>query len=57
MNYTLTVQEDKQTGEYYIELPDDVLLKANIDVGDSVEWRMSNDNSYATLTKIKDETL
>jgi uncharacterized membrane protein (UPF0127 family) len=57
MNYTLTVQEDKQTGEYYIELPDDVLLKANIDVGDSVEWHMSNDNSYATLTKIKDETL
>jgi uncharacterized membrane protein (UPF0127 family) len=57
MNYTLTVQEDKQTGEYYIELPDDVLIKANIDVGDSVEWRMSNDNSYATLTKIKDETL
>jgi len=57
MNYTLAVQEDKQTGEYYIELPHDVLVKSNIDVGDSMEWRMSDDNSYATLTKVEDETL
>lgn len=57
MSYTLTVQEDKETGEFYIELPYDVLVSANIDIGDSIEWSMSDDNSYATLTKIVDETL
>lgn len=57
MNYTLAIQEDKETGEFYIELPNDVLLSANIVIGDSIEWRMSDDNSYATLTKIDDETL
>jgi|TARA_A200000159_G_scaffold146234_2_gene152442 uncharacterized membrane protein (UPF0127 family) len=56
MNYTLKVQEDKETGEYYIELPHGVLVSANIDIGDSIEWSMSDDNSYATLTKIDDET-
>lgn len=55
MNYTLKVQEDKETGEYYIELPHGVLVSANIDIGDSIEWSMSDDNSYATLTKIDDE--
>jgi hypothetical protein len=33
MSYTLTVQEDKETGEFYIELPYDVLVSANIDLG------------------------
>lgn len=54
MNHILEVQVDEETGEHFIVLPGDVLLAANINFGDEVEWNISNDNTYATLTKIKD---
>ena len=49
MNHTLTVQKD-QDGEHYIVLPSDVLLKANINIGDDVEWAING--RTATLTKV-----
>lgn len=50
MNHALEVQVD-DNGDHFIVLPSDVLLAANINIGDEVEWNISNDNSHATLTK------
>jgi antitoxin component of MazEF toxin-antitoxin module len=53
MNHVLEVQVDEK-GDHFIVLPSDVLLAANINIGDEVEWNISNDNTYATLSKVKD---
>jgi len=50
MNHALEVQVD-ENGDHFIVLPSDVLLAANINIGDEVEWNISNDNTSATLTK------
>ena len=55
MNHALEVQVDSETGEHFIVLPSDVLLAANINIGDEVEWNISNDSTYATLTKVKED--
>lgn len=54
MNHVLEVQVDSETGDHFIVLPSNVLLAANINIGDEVEWNISNDNTYATLSKVKD---
>ena len=57
MNHILEVQVDEETGEHFIVLPGDVLLAADINIGDEVEWNISSDNTYATLTKIKEDDI
>ena len=51
MNTVLEVQEDPETGEYFIILPEDILFRAGINFGDEIEWTISEDNSHAILTK------
>jgi len=57
MNHILEVQVDEETGDHFIVLPSDVLLAADINIGDEVEWNISNDNTYATLTKVKEDDI
>lgn len=51
MTYTLTVEQNEVTGEYYILLPEKLLKKMKWKAGDRIEWIENKDRSY-TLKKI-----
>lgn len=39
MKATVEVQYDEYTGDYFIELPPDILVAANLAIGDTVVWK------------------
>lgn len=43
--YTLTVEQNKITGEYYIILPESLLQKMNWKAGDEISWDLKKDGS------------
>jgi hypothetical protein len=49
-SWTLTVEEDSNTGEFYIEFTDEILKESGFSVGDYLYWTDNNDGSY-TLSK------
>ena len=49
-SYTVEVQVNED-GEYFIEIPDDILNSLDLDFGDTVEWTDRGDGSFA-LTKV-----
>lgn len=51
MNYTLKVEYNKNTDEYYIILPEDLLTKMNWKEGDKIKWTKKKDSFL--LTKVK----
>ena len=53
-NWTLTVQEDPETGDQILEFPDDLMESAGWKEGDVLEW-IDNKNGSWTLRK-KDGT-
>jgi len=54
MKYVLDVKTDEDTGEFYINLPDEVLDKAGLKVGDTIKWVDNNDGSWS-LIKMEDK--
>jgi len=56
MRRTLIVQEDPQTGDLFIELPDDVLEAAGLKEGDTIKWIKQDDESWI-LKKDEDDTV
>lgn len=54
---TLVVQEDPDTGELFIELPDRILKQLGWKPGDTVEWHEEDDGIRWTITKkeVEDE--
>ena len=54
-NNTLTVQEDSNNGELFLEFPDDMLETMNWKEGDTIVWT-DNENGSFTLS-IKKETI
>jgi len=52
MSYTLQVQYNELTDEYYIILPAELLKKMNWKVGDNLKWSLKKDKSIV-LKKIK----
>ena len=52
---TLVVQEDPDTGELYIELPDRILKQLGWKPGDTVEWREENNGIMWTIAKKNSE--
>jgi len=56
MRRTLTVQEDPQNGDLFIELPDDVLEAAGLKEGDTIKWIKQDDESWI-LKKVEDDTV
>ena len=54
-NNTLTVQEDSDNGELFLEFPDDMLEMMNWEEGDTIVWT-DNENGSFTLS-IKKETI
>ena len=47
MKATVEVQYDEYTGDYFIELPPDILLAANLAVGDTVVWKELDAQTWA----------
>jgi len=52
-NNTLTVQEDSDNGELFLEFPDDMLETMNWKEGDTIVWT-DNENGSFTLSIKKD---
>lgn len=52
--YTVEVQED-ETGEAFIQLPDDLLEEVNWKEGDVIDWHDNKDGSF-TMSKRQVET-
>jgi hypothetical protein len=52
--WTITVDEDPETGDAILPLPEDLLVKAGWKEGDTLNWIDNKDGTWC-LTKIKDE--
>jgi len=51
MTYTLKVEQNEITGEYYFILPEDFLKKMKWKEGDNIEWINNKDGTF-TLKKV-----
>ena len=51
MTYTLQVEQNEITGEYYFILPEKLLKKMNWKEGDDIEW-INNKDGSVTLKKV-----
>lgn len=51
MTWTITVEEDPETGELVLPLPADLLVMQGWIEGDTLEWHDNEDGSW-TLTKV-----
>ena len=49
---TATVQKDKDTGELYIEIPQDVLIELDWTTNTELEWQQI-DNDRWSIQKVK----
>ena len=49
-NWEVTVQEDPETGELILPLPENFLLQAGLKEGDEVDWIDNKDGTF-TITK------
>jgi hypothetical protein len=52
-SWSLTVQEDPETGECVVEFPETVLEQLGWTEGDNIEWNENQDGSF-TLNKAKE---
>lgn len=53
--WSLSVDSNVLSGGCYINLPDDLLKKANLKKGDMIEWKDQGDGFYL-LAKVTDKT-
>jgi bifunctional DNA-binding transcriptional regulator/antitoxin component of YhaV-PrlF toxin-antitoxin module len=51
MTYTLKVEQNELTGEYYFILPELLLKEMNWRTGDNIEWVNNKDGTF-TLKKV-----
>ena len=52
--WTITVEEDPETGELVLPFPEDFLAEAGWKEGDTLDWKDNGDGTWC-LTKVKDE--
>ena len=57
MKATVDIQYDDSTGDYFIELPPDILKAANLDVGDTIVWEKIDNDSWTIKKKNIDESI
>jgi len=51
MSYTLTVEQNKLTGEYYIILSEELLNQVGWIKGDEIIWKRQKDGSFMLKKK------
>ena len=49
--WILDVKQDDESGDTFIELPDDLMTKAGWNVGDDIEWIDNKDGSWTMKRK------
>jgi hypothetical protein len=49
--WIITLEEDPETGDLIMPLPDDLLKEAGWEVGDELTWDVNIQEQTATLTK------
>jgi hypothetical protein len=54
-SWTITVEEDPETGELILPFNDEILEAVNWQVGDTIEWEQ-HDNGSWTLRKKNENT-
>jgi hypothetical protein len=54
IKWSLPVQYDLESGDYFINFPEDLLNAANLKEGDQVFWIDNNDGSF-TIKKVKED--
>jgi bifunctional DNA-binding transcriptional regulator/antitoxin component of YhaV-PrlF toxin-antitoxin module len=52
--WTITTEEDPETGDIIIPLPPDLLAKVGWQEGDTLEW-IDNDDGTWSIEKVKDD--
>ncbi len=53
MKATVEVQFDEYTGDYFLELPPDIMKAANLDIGDTIVWKKLDDDSWTIEKQMK----
>lgn len=53
-SWILDVEKDTDTGEFYIQLTDEILRESSLSIGDNLHWIDNHDGSW---TIIKEEDL
>ena len=54
-SWTITVEEDLETGEAILPLPQEMLDKVNWKDGDTLEWIDNNDGSWSLIKVNQDQ--
>ena len=49
--WTITLEEDKETGDLYLPLPDDLLLQMNWSEGTELQWIDNKDGTFTLINK------
>ncbi len=49
--WTLNVKHDDESGDTFIELPDDLMIEAGWNLGDDIEWIDNKDGSWTMKKK------
>ena len=47
--WTLNVEEDPSTGDYYIQLSDEILRESGFKIGDELYWIDNGDGSFTLM--------
>lgn len=55
LSWTVTVEEDKETGEIVLPLPEELLKMNNWQEGDELEWQDNGDGTWS-LYKVENNT-
>ena len=55
-SWIATLQEDKETGDMILPLPDDIMKSQGFEIGDVLNWKSNKDGSYSITKKASEET-
>ena len=55
-SWIATLQEDKETGDMILPLPEDLMESQGFEVGDILKWKDNKDGSYSVSKKASEET-
>jgi len=55
-SWIATLQEDSETGDLILPLPDDLMKSQGFEIGDVLKWKDNKDGSYSVSKKASEET-
>ena len=56
MSYLVTLEEDSETGDLILPLPDELLKEAGWKTGDTLDWKDNGDGTFSMTKKKTEET-